>query len=204
VCSANHGGRECFATPIVGDPSTLDDVEHNRGLYWRRITSMRTSNITIGQVMNRPYIMDQPYQRGLVWGETRKQNLIKSILLGIPIGAIIVNRRGEACDYTPVPGFYDGGDLCDAIIDGKQRITTLKEFMNGDLVVPGGWFDNRAHLSDPTARHVTWGDLTARARRIIQEAPLPIMETLVGSIEKEESIFNLINFGGVPQGETDL
>lgn len=42
----------------------------------------------IEQFLDRPsgaakFDMDQPYQRGLVWGTKRKQNLVKSILMGV-------------------------------------------------------------------------------------------------------------------------
>lgn len=37
--------------------------------------------------------LDAPYQRGGVWGETRRRNLVYSLLVGIPIPAILINDR---------------------------------------------------------------------------------------------------------------
>ena len=45
------------------------------------------------------YDLNPSYQRGHVWGVERKRNLIKSMLMGLPIGAIIVNNRFKANNY---------------------------------------------------------------------------------------------------------
>ena len=52
-------------------------------------------------------LLSPPYQRGIVWGETRQRNLIKSILLGIPIPSIIINDRAAAS----WPDDYNYADL---------------------------------------------------------------------------------------------
>lgn len=41
-------------------------------------------------------LLSPPYQRGLVWGHKRKVNLIRSLLLGVPIPSIVVNDRFAA------------------------------------------------------------------------------------------------------------
>ena len=76
-------------------------------------------------------LLSPPYQRGDVWGMTRRKNLIRSILLGIPIPSIIINDRASAGwdDYT----------TC-AVIDGKQRMTTILMFLENQFSVPGDWF----------------------------------------------------------------
>jgi len=40
-------------------------------------------------------LLDPPYQRGDVWGYKRQANLIRSILLGVPIPSIIINDRWQ-------------------------------------------------------------------------------------------------------------
>ena len=44
--------------------------------------------------------LNAPYQRGDVWGEVRQRNLIRSILLGIPIPSIIINDRATAVAHA--------------------------------------------------------------------------------------------------------
>lgn len=58
------------------------------------------------------------YQRGYVWDETKAVALVETILLGLPIGSVILRELG------------DGRTL---VIDGQQRLSTLRgvEMGNG-------------------------------------------------------------------------
>ncbi len=130
--------------------------------------------------------METPYQRGDVWGPIRQRNLIRSILSGIPIPSLIVNVRDWDDDYSI------------AVIDGKQRMTAVLNFVDSQLDVPGEWFGLGAshdvffrHLDKPKQsrfRHQTMG---------FSEGTLP-------DIDSEREVFELVNFGGVPQGQSDL
>jgi hypothetical protein len=130
--------------------------------------------------------LSPPYQRGDVWGLIRRRNLIRSILLGIPIPSIIVNDRFAA----------NWGEEI-AVIDGKQRITTILMFLDGEIAVPGQWFG----MSDASIRYC---DLTLPMQRRLRGTPIPFCEGKLGSIDAEAEVFELVNFGGVPQGQTDL
>ena len=70
------------------------------------------------------------YQRDLVWTLEQKQDLILSILYGNPIGDFLIKRendktKGEIMVYW-------------TIIDGQQRINTLKEFVEGKFCLKNG------------------------------------------------------------------
>ena len=54
------------------------------------------------------------FQRHFIWDRTRKSRLIESIFLGLPLPAIYLSQ-------------YDDGRL--TIVDGLQRISTIKEFL---------------------------------------------------------------------------
>jgi len=133
--------------------------------------------------------LDPPYQRGLVWGNRRKVNLIRSILLGIPIPSITVNDRFEAG--------WGGLEAPMAVIDGKQRITAVMDFLNNNLSVPGEWFGVESDL-------VLFGDLTVPQQRSFRHTPMTFSEAVLPSEDAEREVFDLINFGGVPQGESDI
>ena len=130
-------------------------------------------------------LLSPPYQRGLVWGHKRKVNLIRSLLLGVPIPSIVVNDR-----------FAAGWGEEIAVIDGKQRMTTLLEWFKGDLAVPGEWFDMPGE--------VTYHELPLPMQRYFRMNALPFTEAQLPSLEAEREVFDLINFGGVPQGESDV
>lgn len=60
------------------------------------------------------------FQRHFVWDKTRQSKLIESILLGLPLPSIYLSQ-------------YSDGRL--TIVDGLQRITTIKHFMDDKLVL---------------------------------------------------------------------
>lgn len=58
------------------------------------------------------------FQRNFVWDKTRQSRLIESIFLGLPLPAIYLSE-------------YDDGRM--TIVDGLQRISTIRDFMNNKL-----------------------------------------------------------------------
>lgn len=131
-------------------------------------------------------LLDPPYQRGDVWGPMRQRNLIRSILIGVPIPSVIINDRG---------GNWDD-DYRIAVIDGKQRITAILKFLDSQLFVPGDWFG--------MSGEVMFCELPEAVQRRFRNTPVACSEGRLTSIESEQEIFELVNFGGVPQGQSDL
>lgn len=134
--------------------------------------------------------LDPPYQRGDVWGLERRRNLIYSIVAGIPIASVIVNDRCK----TDAWGYPEKHI---AVIDGKQRLTTILRFIEGEFSVPGKWFD----LDDP---EILFSELPVGRRRSFKFHPLAFCEGGLPSMDAEREVFELVNFGGVPQGQTDI
>lgn len=130
--------------------------------------------------------MNPPYQRGDVWGTTRRRNLIKSLILGIPIPSIVINDRFSANTGEEV-----------VVIDGKQRVTSILMFMENKLTVPGSWF---GYVDE----WVTFDDLDIVEKRQFRNCTIGISEGQLKTIEDEMMVFDLINFGGLRQGEMDL
>lgn len=129
--------------------------------------------------------MDTPYQRGDVWGLTRRRNLIRSLALNLPIPAVVVNDR-----------FAVGWGDRYAVIDGKQRITTILMWLEDRLTVPGHWFDMDTEW-------VSRSELDKSRSRRLQNTPFPIVIGHLATLEHEREVFDLLNFGGVAQGEED-
>ncbi|RYE38996.1 MAG: DUF262 domain-containing protein [Hyphomicrobiales bacterium] len=73
-------------------------------------------------------ILSPFFQRKLVWREAHKVDFIKTILLGYPFPEIFVSR-----------GTLDVATMksTSCIVDGQQRMNTIKEFLDGGLVVDG-------------------------------------------------------------------
>jgi hypothetical protein len=142
--------------------------------------------------------LNPPYQRGSVWGVERKRNLIRSLLMGLPIGAVFLNSR-----HIMQP---------DRVVDGKQRIEAILDFLGDGLAVPAEWFAEtdlipaavgqwgRGHLSTDI---VVYSDLTLPAQRRFRSATVATYQTKLRTEAEERELFLLINYGGVAQGDVD-
>lgn len=156
--------------------------------------------------------LNAPYQRGSVWDDTQRRNLVRSILWGIPIGSIIIARQ-------PLDA-----DKYHRVVDGKQRIETIVSFMADGFTVPRCWFDSSSPMGDDGPQ-VVWSELTALEqawwlRTTVQTLEFdPEMErtedpeTGSASVRRrspaeilafEAMVYELINTGGVPHSDDDL
>ncbi|CAB4191711.1 Domain of unknown function DUF262 [uncultured Caudovirales phage] len=134
--------------------------------------------------------LNATYQRGDVWGNRRRVNLIRSILLGIPIPSIIINDRDKAR--------WDDGDYSVVVIDGKQRITSILMFLDSELAVPAEWFGETG-----AGDTITFSRLQMVNQRRFRNSTLAFSEGALPDLASEKEVFDLVNFGGVPQGESD-
>lgn len=139
--------------------------------------------------------LDQPYQRGEVWGVRRRKNLIKSLLMGVPIPAIVLNDRFKA-EFRH-PGYSRERNWMFAIVDGKQRVTTMQGFYANRFAVPGCWF------VDGATGEVRFADLPLPHQRAFRNIPIPVAEGAFQTLAQEQELFDLLNFGGLAQGEVD-
>ncbi|GAA0468779.1 DUF262 domain-containing protein [Parasphingorhabdus litoris] len=62
--------------------------------------------------------LDPEFQRRNVWSKKAKSKFIESIFLGVPIPQILLSSRKDSRSRY-------------LVLDGKQRLTTIKEFLNG-------------------------------------------------------------------------
>jgi len=97
--------------------------------FWEKkqrelITSVVDYNLaTLSDLVTTDVINLSPrYQRRFRWDQTRQSRLIESFLMNVPIPPIFLNEDAY--------GTY-------SVIDGKQRLITVTEFMRGRLVLQG-------------------------------------------------------------------
>jgi hypothetical protein len=135
---------------------------------------------------------ETPYQRGHVWGIDQKVALIRSMLLGLPIGNVVVN----------FPGNYPAKGPVYRVIDGKQRITAIREFVEDGFAVPAEWFDKADRVTD--AATIRFSELSRPAQRSFEMSTVPEVVSSVKTVAEEAEIFRLLNSGGTPQTDADL
>jgi hypothetical protein len=119
------------------------------------------------------------FQRSFVWKDSQQIRLIESILLGIPL-----------------PAFYFNQDALGAhqVIDGVQRLTTVKLFMSDKLVLDAKHLEYLKVLQGHTYSSI---DHATRRRFAGTQIVAHIIEPQTPDEVKYE-IFNRVNTGGSP------
>lgn len=124
------------------------------------------------------------YQRGLVWSETQKVNLIKTIMAGIPIGTFVFARQAynkETLKKLPTRIYY--------LLDGQQRLNAIQGFIDDEFAVDGHFFKDLPYLDKRT-----FIDFHNFGSMIINEPTL----------EQELDFYFKLNFGGTAHTKEDL
>ena len=119
------------------------------------------------------------FQRSFVWKNGQQVRLIESILLGIPLPAFYFNQDKSGSHQ---------------VIDGVQRLTTLKHFMSNELELKGESLEYLVALKGQT-----FGTLDPATRR--RFAGTQIVAHVIEPQTPDEvkyDIFNRVNTGGSP------
>lgn len=119
------------------------------------------------------------FQRSFVWADKQQVRLIESILLGIPL-----------------PAFYFNQDKTGAhqVIDGVQRLTTLKHFMSDRLELKEGYLE---YLSPLKGQKFSTLDPATKRRFAGTQIVAHVIEPQTPD-EVKYDIFNRVNTGGSP------
>lgn len=90
-----------------------------------------------GMVKNGKINFEHIIQRSYVWERARKSALIESMILGYPIPTVYAKRIDDGSGKRGSNTYY--------IMDGKQRLSTVKEFLNDEFALsklqPIAYFD---------------------------------------------------------------
>lgn len=143
------------------------------------------------------FVLDAPYQRGSVWDDDQRRNLMRSLLLQIPVGAIIYNETTDVENYHA------------NIIDGKQRIEAIRAFYDDELVIPASWvpadqIESTEQVEGWPVPGIRWSGTNIVFQRQFQMRSMPAIRARVKTIEEEAEIFRLINSAGVAQTDETL
>lgn len=118
---------------------------------------------------------DADYQRDYVWTEKEQQQFLTDIASGLPMGAVAVVKEKDSFVYE--------------LVDGKQRLTTLKMFFNDQISLK---------IGDDS---VKFSELTQAEQFEFLKADLPMVRLKNASRKQRLEYFLKINFSGVPQSK---
>ena len=102
---------------------------------------------------------DAEYQRAKVWSRPQQALLIDSILRGFDIPKIYVRKRPP------------GGKLLFDVIDGKQRLTAIWQFLADDFRLPR-WVEEFPELGNLCGKR--WSQLPDAAQDVLQFASITV------------------------------
>lgn len=129
------------------------------------------------------------FQRELVWDTKRKSRFIESILLGYPIPGMF---------------FTDINDGVMMIIDGQQRINTLIEFMQNDLMI------SNTEDINPKWRGKKYNEIDIDSQRKLRSTNIraSVFQILTVSDEEKQvalySLFERINTGSIQLNSQEI
>lgn len=163
----------------------------------------RSMRDLVNQIGNGALDLNPPYQRGDVWTTEQRVNLIRSLLLGVPVAALVLNRRGSNAAWKRNEG--DPGEVWYACIDGKQRLTTMQMWWSNQLSIPAEWLEQRMLGDWHCLAMVQAVDLSDVGRRFMDNrCTIPVAEASLDSLAEEAEVYGLINSAGTAQTAADL
>lgn len=131
-------------------------------------------------------------QRSLVWERARKSNLIESLILSYPVPQVYARRI--------VGKENKKGDSIYFILDGKQRLSTVKEFLNDEFALtklsPVTYFDDE--LNEEVTLDITnkkFSELPDGLRDLLNTVTFSIVYFDNLTKEEEKILFRKLNNG---------
>jgi hypothetical protein len=143
--------------------------------------------------------LDPPWQRGDAWGPKAKQQLIISLLRGIPLPSVIL-----------IDDQVDGKSY---MLDGKQRLSAIYNFMRGAFTLPGpATIFGREALPDKEedgfnfkdCRGKRWTELPAGAKTKIDNAGIGVIKLKSMPKDGTYHLFRLYNTSAKPLSPVEL
>ncbi|MGB7481356.1 MAG: DUF262 domain-containing protein [Burkholderiaceae bacterium] len=137
------------------------------------------------QIRKRNIDLQPGFQRRVAWDDTRKSRLLESIIVGMPVPNIVLAENKD----------HRGRFI---VIDGKQRLVAISEFLEGGYRLKG--LDIRSDLNDKF-----FSDLPIEDREYLENATL--RSTLIRNWNDENflyAIFFRLNSGSLPLSPQEL
>lgn len=145
-----------------------------------------------GMVKNGKINFDHIIQRSYCWERARKSALIESMIIGYPIPAVFAKRIDDGSGRRGSNTYF--------IMDGKQRLSTVKEFLNDEFALsdlsPVAYFDTDADKEvEVNISGMKYSDLPDGLKDFLNTVTFSV--TYFDNLTKEEEreLFKRLNAG---------
>lgn len=145
-----------------------------------------------GMVMNGKINFDHIVQRSYVWERSRKSALVESMIIGYPIPPVFAKRIDDGSGKRGSNTYY--------IMDGKQRLSTIKEYLNDEFALTE--LAPVSYMDDEIGEECTV-DISEKKFSELPEALQNYLNTVTISVtyfdnltkEEERELFKRLNAG---------
>jgi Protein of unknown function DUF262 len=141
------------------------------------------------------YNMEPAYQRRSVWSTEKKSFFIDSVLKNLPIPPIFLRVKLNE----------DTGRTTYEVVDGKQRLTSILDFIDNEFSCSSEQDD---HIADEALAGKYFGDLSAPALSVYKKQfwtySIPVEYIDVDDDRVIDSIFDRLNRNGEPLNGQEL
>lgn len=169
---------------IFEDKEKQQDIEIPHEV--RNITTQaydKSVSDVVRMISDKDLVLDPDYQRNYVWDNKKASKLIESIILNVPIPVIYVSEEKDSSW---------------SVIDGLQRLNSLKRFFDGKYKLSGLEVLYELNKCD-------FKSLPAKASRMLKNGLLRIvMVTADSNDDIKYDIFMRLNTGAVHLNEQEL
>ena len=168
----------------------FDDIEKQQDIEIpREVRNLTTQaydksvSDIVRMITDKDLVLDPDYQRNYVWDNKKASKLIESIILNVPIPVIYVSEEQDSSW---------------SVIDGLQRLNSLKRFFDGKYKLSGLEVLYELNKCD-------FKTLPAKALRMLKNGLLRIvMVTADSNNDIKYDIFMRLNTGAVHLNEQEL
>jgi len=145
-----------------------------------------------GMVKNDKINFNHIVQRSYVWERSRKTGLIESMIIGYPVPPVFAKRIDDGTGKRGSNTYY--------IMDGKQRLSTVKEFLNDEFALTD--LPPVRYMDDEIGEEVEV-DITGKKFSELPEGLQNFLNTVTFNVtyfdnltkEEEKELFKRLNAG---------
>ena len=167
------------------NPEQVEEAERQIVEYSRTVKFTVTEysfEFIVQKLMSDRYYVPG-YQRELVWTPAKQSKFIESVFMGLPI---------------PFVFFWQDRDGRMEIVDGSQRLRTIRDFMDDKVIL-------RDLESIPAVNNFRYSDLPKSRQRKFEETPIRviILDNTTDAVTRTE-MFARINTGGTTANDAEV